>query len=318
MTLRSVRGVRQTGMKRDARTNVWADTDLLTDRDQPHQYARDVLVPMIAEKSKNALEVDTIPIHYFQRKRSGRICTCWENTERMARQDCPVCFGTGRPSGYLKFGTETLIMDASTENLILINVKINDSERPWRMELVDGKMEGFIEGSFFINGNLGTADSITVSPLMSARNYSIKLSDMSGSIIKYITDRTWVDLLSEQQIKIRITLRRDQASNPNPYIESLILRYDIFNKDLNSDWPRLTTSVSMDDLGLPDIPASTTIAIDNTIQIVSVEDFIFNIRTAERWKIIENQENFPLNINTSPDVTIRKIQDFEIYSEVPI
>lgn len=321
MGLRSIRVVRGLGSKRNKslgeNVNVHVPTEQTTVYDEPHIYAAEDLVPQIVERSRNANKVDRIQVHYYQKKKWGRLCTCWDNTERIPRQDCHACFGSGRPGGFLKFGTETILIDASLPKLALVNIVINDVERPYRLELEETKSEGFVEGTFDILPNLGQLDTLAIFPKeLPSAQYSVVVSKADGSDPRPITDRTWIELLAEKKIKVRIALRRGSAEN-SPYIESFFLRYNVLNPVVNSDWPRLLRSVSMEDLGLPDVPQTASVFLDDTVQMVSVEDYLYNMREGRAWKIVEANENRPLGIVTSWDLQCRRVQDFEIFNDFP-
>ena len=65
-----------------------------------HQLAKEQLIPQIANRTRNAIDVDRREVFYYQRLRSGRRCSCFDGGETTPQAGCPICFAwkSFRPS----------------------------------------------------------------------------------------------------------------------------------------------------------------------------------------------------------------------------
>ena len=79
------------------------------------------LIPRIIARNRQAILVDPHHFHFFQRKKQGRRCSCFQ-VETSPDGLCQVCFGTGVVAGYEKFGTVSDMYDVSFPRIRAVNV----------------------------------------------------------------------------------------------------------------------------------------------------------------------------------------------------
>lgn len=292
------------------------NTDILPDN--VREYLRTDLIPMIQQKSKNA-QIDRIPIKYYQQMFTSRLCSCWKQEYDNPQANCTVCFGTGRVGGYNVYGTQVDILDTTRDGVVMSGVTINDQVWPWKFELVEGALSGYVEASIDVP-SMVNVDAIRV--------YS---EGMVSVLVRRAGDIAWhklsrgalLSLASvSKQLVLRVDLTRNTDEDPTPNFTHLYLRYTLVNAPLYVDMPRFTKARNLDNFNLTGL--QTTMAfISADLPLANVGDFFRDMRHTENnsynymWKIVEVQTNDPLGISTSWDLNVRAIEPFEIYGQVP-
>lgn len=314
--LRPTKFFRSLQSERPNRQDVVTNTDILPDNIR--RYLQQDLIPMIQQKSKNA-QIDRIPIRYYQQNFGNRLCSCWKKEYENPEANCIVCFGTGRVGGYNVYGTQVDVIDATRDSLVLANVTINDEVWPWRFELVENALSGFVEAI------------IDVPSLVDVDILHLYSEQTVNALVRTSKDAAWHKLSrgsllslasASKQLVIRLDLMRDTEVDPTPSFTHLYLRYKLVNTPLYVDMPRFTKARNLDNFSLTGL--QTTMAfISSALPLANVGDFFRDMRHTENnsynymWKVVEVQTNDPLGINTSWDLNVRAVEPFEIYGQVP-
>jgi hypothetical protein len=300
--------------------NVQVNTDINVDNAQL-QAAREI-IPKIAKKTRNAIQVTPVPFLYFSKLKVGRRCSCF-SVETDPTAVCLVCFGTGIVGGYLKRGTKLVVMDVTHPGLVCVNTSpdYRRTTRPVHFALMDTAVYGYVETEIHFNTNIGKVDDIQVWASQKPQESQVTAYIRSPTETSFVllTPEALSVRLGFSKLIVRVVMSR---SNPSAHIPRLIgIRISYFvaaSYVLNVDIPRWQESLTLEDFGVYQSFSSQTLALDNSIRNCSTEDFVYNIRDGLRWKVTEASDNRPLGILTSWDLTARLVQQFEPYFKVPI
>lgn len=292
--------------------------------DYPHEIALRELIPRIQSRARDALAVDRVETLFFQRKLSGRRCSCFI-VESSADGNCQVCYGTGIVGGYTKFGTVDFTIDVTHPSLRCVNVRplFELLARPVLLGLEENALDGYIEVDVDIRQNTGVLDFWQ----MIVRTSNITAFNSIKPYVKLRSETDFVPLsyaslnsrIAGQHLTFRIDFHRDTLSDANPIFSHLFVRTKLMNNLIvRVDLPRDRESITLAEFGIYDSWVQISGYFDSTIPRIGVEDFLFRMRDQELWKVVDSSPNRPLNILTSHDVTLRLIQSFEAYVKVPI
>lgn len=323
MSLRKKDNVRATSAEVVNRDN-WIFDKTQHKEDFPHEVALRDLVPRIQSRARDALAVDRVETLFFQRKLTGRRCSCFL-IESSPDGQCQVCFGTGIVGGYTKFGTVDFTIDITHPSLRMVNVRplFELETRPVLLGLDDSALNGFIEVDVQLRQNLSIADVFQ----LITRTTSLTENNSIKAFVKSLDEAGFVAVsyanlnarIGKQKLTFRFEFSRKTLSDANPIFSHFFLRVKLIdNLIVRVNIPRDRESITLAEFGIYDSWQTITAYFDNTIPKVGVEDFLFRCRDQELWKIVDSSPNRPLNILTSHDTTLRLIQTFEPYVNVPI
>ena len=292
--------------------------------DFPHEVALKDLVPRIQSRARDALSVDRVDTLFFQRKLTGRRCSCFI-IESSPDAGCQVCYGTGIVGGFTKFGTVDFTIDVTHPSLRAVGVRPLPEllARPVLMGLDDGALDGFIEVDVDIRQNTGIVDFWN----MIVRTTSLTEYNSIEGFVKTREEADFVPVtyealnarIRQQMLTFRFEFSRKTLSDANPIFSQFFLRAKLI-EDLvvRVDIPRDRESITLAEFGIYDSGQTITAYFHNTMPRLGVEEVLFRCRDQELWKVVDSSPNRPLNILTSHDTTIRLIQTFEPYVSVPI
>jgi hypothetical protein len=292
--------------------------------DFPHQVALLDLVPRIQSRARDALSVDRVDTLFFQRKLTGRRCSCFI-VESSPDGQCQVCYGTGIVGGYTKFGTVDITVDVTHPSMRTVNVRpmYELLARPVLMGLDDTALNGHIEVDVDIRQSIGLVDAfkLVVRTTSITQNNGIvalfKTADETEFVpVTYINLNSRIDA---QQLTFRFEFSRRTMSDANPIFSHFFLRAKLVDDlRVRVDIPRDRESITLAEFGIYDSWQTITAFFDNTVPRIGVEDFVFRCRDQELWKVVDSSPNRPLDILTSHDATLRLVQSFEPYVNVPV
>ncbi len=292
--------------------------------DFPHEVALLDLVPRIQSRARDALSVDRVDTLFFQRKLTGRRCSCFI-VESSPDGQCQICFGTGIVGGYSKFGTTDMTIDVTHPSLRCVNVRplFELNARPVLLGLDDTALEGSIEADVEIRQSLGIADvfKLVVSTTSLTRNNSIEAFVRSADETDFVpvTYSSLNARIGDQKLTFRFEFSRATLSDSNPIMSHFFLRSKLVDDlRIRVDIPRDRESITLAEFGIYDSWQTITAFFDSSVPKVGVEDFVFRCRDQELWKVVDSSPNRPLNILTSHDTTLRLVQTFEPYVNVPV
>ena len=292
--------------------------------DFPHEVALKDLVPRIQSRARDALSVDRVDTLFFQRKLTGRRCSCFI-VESSPDGQCQICFGTGIVGGYTKFGTVDFTIDYTFPSIRTVNVRplFELQARPVLVGLDDTALDGFLEADVEVRQNLGITDFWK----LVVRTTSITENNGISAFVKVETDTAFVPVtyanlnsrIGSQKLTFRFEFTRKTLSDANPTFSQFFLRAKLISDLLvRVDIPRDRESITLAEFGIYDSWQTISAFFDNTMPRIGVEDFLFRCRDQELWKVVDASPNRPLNILTSHDTTLRLIQTFEPYVNVPV
>jgi len=310
--IRNTKTFRNLQVSRPNRQTSVTDSDPLVD----NAYKRSLqeLIPAIRQKSQNAVTVDRINVKYYQEITTGRLCSCYKKEYDSPEASCLICYGVGRVGGFNVFGTSFDIVDTTYPNLIMLNIRIEDTVWPWKFELIDGQIEGYVEATVDVP-SMRDVDALR---LFYTGNY-IK------SYVRKFSDTSWHTLnrgsllslsAAEQRLVIRINLSRKTVEDVSPFFTHLYLRYKLVDRDLYVDMPRFGAMRQADNFNLTGLEV-TQVFIPATLPNVRVGDVFRDLRNNTLWRVTEVTYNEPLGIRTSWDVNVRAVTSFEIYNQLP-
>lgn len=297
---------------------VSTNTDVLDDLAQRH--AREDLLPMIAQKSRNALNVTPTYIEYFQRLRTGRRCSCF-TFETDPNALCPACFGTSIVGGYTKRGTRTEVFDVTFPNVVTANIEADYSTmaRPVYWALLDTAVYGTIDFSVQINKNVGLLDVFDIrdyQPTGTTIQYFVRSDDETNFVP--LTREALEQRLTSSFVHFHIVMKRKTPAVPIPKLQVFRFSYRLLRLSaLRADIPRPSESKVLEELGVYDSWTNQTFYLDSTLKNCTADDFIINLQDNTRWRVQEVKGNVPLNVTLSWDLTCRKVSPHEHYMEVP-
>lgn len=254
--------------------------------------------------SSNAVLTDRREFYYYQKKSSGRRCSCFGSQSSPDAQ-CPICYGQGIVGGYEKYGTQTEIIDYTSPDLIMVNVEPNLDEdtSPVFLRLKDGYDHGYIEVNLPVRANIGKVDTYFLSqPLF---NRGVKIFVMDGPLATPIQVATDIEpFLSDPSIRIRLEFEK---LDTKPLITHFLLRYKLQEELLvYGDVARSSEYLQSSQFGVMDIYEEIPIFFDGKrVSTYKNEDLLFRVQDQRRFKIVSISENRIASINTSYDVRAR-------------
>lgn len=273
--------------------------------DEAYSVAQD-LVQRIREKQRNTI-LDRTYISYYQRKKFGKYCTCFANDFAEPREDCPVCFGTGKVGGYNKIGTELVVVSAA-DRFAAFNVVLDTTQKPFEFKLQDGYNYGMVDFEVYLPHISLAVDYFRM--LSSNNEGTVTL------LARMASSNTYTNFNDPKQFfgkcHLRVRLVRDNVNFISPTFRAIFIRFICFDKPLYVEMPRSTREGANSELfGLFDALTTVQLYMPNIGINPQVEDLIIDLRHNRKLKIIEVQENDPMNVVTSYDITARYVHAFE-------
>jgi hypothetical protein len=302
---------------REHRTSITTGTDLKGDA--PRKIAQGQLIPQIVRRSRNAVRVDGVEFYFYQRKQAGRRCSCF-SIEQSADGGCLVCLGTGIVGAYDKYGCETEIGDVTRPGLRMVGLEPNYSSRtrPVMLQLMDGATEGFLEFDVDVKSNVRLVDTLQVRSNEN-RNYNqVRAEILCGGQWTALSEASVSRALSFTKFTIRCYLSRANASVESPLFSHVYLRYRKLEKPrVLADIPRRRRSVILQEFGISSNFQTLNLFFDDCLRNIGTEDMLIMVSEGTRWKVIEASDNRPGGQLASWDCTVRLINDYEPYMQVP-
>lgn len=303
----------------------WGDvTDILGDI--PHQVGKEMLGPAIANRTRNAINVDRREVFLYQKLREGRRCSCWSSIEATPTSSCPVCFQTGWAGGFWKWGTHLYLFDPSRQ-WVGVNTKLDSSKGlPLWFSLEEGKTYGYIEwDEGFTAGTYYGVDSWVFDYRKGRGNISMvfKLDGVDPSFIPF-TDQAFkqrVLAATGGRMVFRVIMERPVSTDESPCFQQFWFRLLTNSAEppvIMVDIPRRAQSNALADFGSQEVFNQVQFAFPDTIQRINLEDLIIRLHDMTRWSVVESSPNDPLNLLTSHDVQARKVFDYDSKFKVPL
>ena len=293
--------------------------------DTIRQVAKEQLVPQIANRTRNAISVDGREVFLYQKLRSGRRCTCFSGVNATPHVKCPICFFTGFPGGYLKWGTHLFLFDPSRQYMS-VNVLLNPQVGvpPW-FSLEQGFTSGYVEwDETMFNSVYFGLDYCRFEYRKSGGNVRFQFMLVGGDP-DFIT-------FSEKALKERILVANGGTFRFRVYLERAIVSdvsplfqfFSFRTLTLSPDAPVLIVDIpvriegnALSDYGVLETLQQIKMVFSDTVQRVNTEDLVIRLYDMTRWIVIENQVNDPQNLITSHDVQLRKAFADSAPLEVP-
>jgi hypothetical protein len=305
---------------------VHSNTDLLEDR--PQRLAREELLPRVARKLQNAINVVPHWFELFSRLRTGRRCSCFEATDDPSGA-CRICFATGVVGGYQKRGTRLEVFDVTMPNALMLNVAIDFAAvtRPLAFKLRNTSVYGEMDWYVDLLPNVGAIDTFQI--LKSApRGSAVDIYVRTGNeaVYTYLNPEDFTQTKAElnrrlhsNRLYFRAVLRRSTPAAPLPRLVGIRLAYRVQETSaIRIDIPLQTYSMVLEEFGIVNSFSSQSFVTDNAVKNFTNEDFLYDCNEGALWKIIEIEKNNPMGVLTGWDLTTRVIHPFEPYRLVPL
>lgn len=278
--------------------------------------AKNQLVPQIQRLQHNSITVDNRDIYFYFKKVIGRECSCTVENN-VAEGKCPICFKTGWVGGFDKFGTVTEILDV-TRPLASTNLVCDYTQRPVTLTLRKDEVWGAAYFDIEMHENTGALDLLQIIDWRT-EGANIQYYVANGTGWDILTEDTLTGKLKQLKIRIKIEFSRLSKTVSAPKLTCVRIRYNVREKlTLISDWPHPKNSRALSEYGIYNQWTTSEINMDNTIPIITPEDWCYRTDRNERWKIIESDRTDPLQLDIGWNLTARLIHDFEIYSQYPL
>lgn len=299
-------------------------TDIIGDNF--NKLAREQLIPQIANRTRNAIAVDRREVFYYSRLRSGSRCSCFDAGEGSPHGLCQICWGTGFPGGFHKYGTETYLFEPSRQ-WWGVNVQMNPlvGIPPW-FTLEPDTTFGYIEWD-------ETLHRAQYYGLDSSRfefrkgdgsiKFEIKMDGFDSSFVMYSEEALKLRALNNQgrRLRFRVTMERTTSQDRSPMFLQHWYRLLVNSTEAPLIWvdiPRRNESNVLAEYGAIETFQPIQFVFSDELQQVNLEDLIIRLFDNTRWKVIESSPNDPQNILTSHDVQARKVFSHEILWQVPL
>jgi len=282
----------------------------------------------VANMNSNTLKVDVREFYFYQRIKSGRICSCFLGEQATPEGKCQICFGTGFVGGYNKYGTKLEVIDVTSKmNTVGIEPDYTINIRPVLLKLMDNRYKGYFVSTIKINNNTGDIDAFQIITSGVNRDASIEVlvkgSHQNDSDYRKATLENVKSLISFSSLDFKVIFERVNLKTETPRFSHIYLRYkQKENLIIRGDIPKTTTSFSLGEQGFLDQFTSIRVFFDNTITNYTSDDFFYLTRTSDPmqrfWKIfgVELHNSFGATLHSDVDITV--IQSFEMYTKVPI
>jgi hypothetical protein len=308
------RVIRSTATKTNIKTKAPSRTD--QNVDSSHQIALEQLIPSVQHMVRNSISVDRREIFYYFKKVQGRECSCVKENET-AEGKCPICYKTGWVGGYDKFGTHTEILDITARHSSF-NILGDYTQRPVPMLLEKDQIFGSMTFDLELRQNNGALDLLQILDYQ-PEGSSIKYFIMQGLSWVQLTPESLTGQLNQHAIKIKVDMSRLNLNFPSPKLTAIRIRYNLRDElMIHSDWPHPKNSRALSEYGVFNQWQSCEINMDDTIPVITPEDWVYRSDRNERWKIIESDRYDPLTLTIGWNLTARLVQPFEIYHTFPL
>lgn len=275
--------------------------------DEAHQFLRDVLAPRMQTMNANAAMVDRRYFYYFQRKKTGRRCSCFA-TETSPDKQCPVCFGVGIVGGFEKYGTKTEVLDSTTPNLVLVNVEPNFDEdtRPVYLRLTPGAKKGYAEAEFSLRANIGVPDAFMLYQPVFNRGTRVIATAPNGYFSELREDSDLQPFLQHPTVKIRVEF---SCTDAKPVISHFLFRYRTeADPRIWGDIPNSDTNPQLSEIGQIDFVEDISIFFDGKrIRSFGYFDLLYRIEDGKRFIINSVKPTRIAGVLTATDCRARYI-----------
>lgn len=292
--------------------------DLL--RDNHRKVAQEQLVPRMIERMKIAVGTDRRMVHYYQRRQQGRRCSC-TGAEASPNGTCTVCYGTGIVAGYERWGCATHIVDVTSPNTTLVNVRpaFERRQRPTLLTLDEYATIGFLETTIEVRRGIRVVDLVqTVATTANGNSVIAYIKAPSEQQWTALTERSLEPRLGEHQLGIRVELRRADATKPLPMLSHVMLRYLLrHDVQIPIDIAQETRSVILQEMGVEGSFTTVSAVVPNILTNITTDDFFRRVDDGTRWKVTEVTPRRPFGKLVVHDLLLRGIRDFEDYNLVP-
>lgn len=162
---------------------------------------------------------------------SGNQCSCYKKSQRAADRKCSSCHGVvdGYVPGYLKFGYNTLWMNAADGDVTLTNVEVTTLWKSSKVQLADTALVGTIESgdksfSRTAIGSVWEFDSVDFIQIDGDSSVTVEYSLDSGSTWSSMSNLS-TENPSSGSIRFRATLTRTSTDILSPLFEIVRARY---------------------------------------------------------------------------------------------
>ena len=323
MGIRSIRQPAPTQQWRDDGNYVMSRTDGLVG---PGREVAEDLIKQVVKLNSNALSIDTRYFYYYKRRTSGRTCSCLLGEQTSPDGTCNVCFGTGIPGGYDKFGTYADTLDYTTPEMNMSGVVPDLGSRPVLLVLDPQNTSGWFEATFVTRKNKGYIDAIRAI-YSSKSGYStvvptVRASGAALSAAVPLTEANLTTIInSTTAFTIRVTMTRVSLDVVSPAFSNIYFRYGLLRKPdfmIRGDIPTNTETVNLQEYGFEEQFGVTQIVFDNRITAYTQDDFLYYPEQDKVYKITEVAPKYAIGRYMGFDVNCRVAQQFEIYRKFPL
>jgi hypothetical protein len=294
--------------------------------------------PALRRRNAISLDADPVELHFYSELVRGRECSCIGRSENPSSA-CPTCFGVGIVGGYNKYGTTQVVVDPTLPNSASSGIKIAvPPEGPEAWVLEDNALFGVLEATIHFEGHCGPVDHLgllgyeggeggsvgwSIRPLGRNEFCCNELSpiEVSGNWLP-LTAQTLQELTTKPQLlRVRLQLSRTGTAAKSPVGVRALLRIKREPSSetvIRANRPQITRAIALAELGQLDEWTTANYWTDHKLPLITSRDWLYDLDSRERWKIVDAKDLAPQNYLLSWDLTCRRVQDFEPIYRYPI
>jgi hypothetical protein len=276
----------------------------------------------IRERYRYAVNSLGITCYLYRKLVQGRPCTCMRNN--IPQTKCPACFGSGIAGGWLQYGHEKFVLDASAPFLDLKNVGIADGKeddhlRPSPITLQYSGSGAVESGEVIeINGALGYDGFVlfsetppryggSITPYFLDASSSWQPLALFGEYLNSLGPPPWT---LTTRFKVEMTNNSPDGEVPC-YLSAMHVKWRTGNDIVKVEQASFSQAVNkLTDLGFINetIGAKYTMADRPS---VSTRDFFIKANDGTRLKIVDARFVSPADQTVSQDLSLRPILSSE-------
>jgi hypothetical protein len=280
------------------------------------------------ERYKWAVNALGISCYLYRKLTQGRTCSCTKK-DNIPAGLCPICYSTGYVGGYLQYGHQKYVLDATSPRLELSNLEIADGVED--LELRPSPI--VLERDNF--GYVESGEDVEINGALSYDGYALYYDlppRQGGQVNPFFWDgRSWQPLSTFQafleslgvppwtlKTRFRIEMNNNSANGEIPcLLQGLHVKWRVADDLIQIDQATYDpVRNKLTDLGFVD--ATSGLQYTTTYRPrISTRDFLVKVSDGTRLKVTVAKMGDPADQPLWQDLSLRPIQeDAEILSKV--
>lgn len=280
------------------------------------KVATDLILPRMHFKGTEAVGVDTHRFYYYQKRTTGRRCSCY-GVETSAQSACVVCLGRGVVAVYDKFGTETYVLDCTHQDISTVNVHTDydGQDAPVRFKLNKhyDATRGEINFTLKFNKSVIGVDVLQSIYTYQAGESTVTVLVKSADDVDFVplTKESLLARLSYGTLQVKVVLRRATPESHVPTFSHVYLRLNTMTTEkslIKGDVPKTTKTNVLQEYGLQQNLDTRSLWIPHQRVLPKTDDLFYDLEDQTLWKVISTTDLKPLQMNMAWDIQLSFVQ----------